>query len=154
MSACDNYTVITTLFLLQCKLPYTVNILTLGFSGCRVFPKQLVCSSFCSAVWCKQGLPKKKCPPVPRLIHYSEIPYYHYKTIKIFQQSSTLLSLKHTLCLRLNWPRSTQTGSKAGWLQGLVVSHKFFHSLTKPWCLWLRFFQQITCRLKIHLVSV
>lgn len=32
------------------------DILTFGFSGWRVFPKQLVCSSLCSAAWCKQGL--------------------------------------------------------------------------------------------------
>lgn len=62
------------------------------------------------------------------------------------------MSVRPTLCLRLN--SHTQAGSKAGGLEGLVVSHKFFHSQPKPRCLWLRLFQQITCKFQRDLVSV
>lgn len=62
--------------------------------------------------------------------------------------------VKPTLCLSLNGPSHTQTGCEAGRFQGFVVSHKFLHSLSKPRRLWLRLFQQITCRYWRELVSI
>lgn len=60
--------------------------------------------------------------------------------------TNTIKSVEPTLCLSLNWSSHTQTGGKAGRLEGFVVSDKFLHSLSKPRCLRLRLFQQVACK--------
>lgn len=115
---------------------------TMGFSGWRVFPTQLVCSSSCSAVGCKRVLPKKrpyhKRTLIIRVDHHLGLEKYEY--VSEINLRITIKSKGPTLCLSWNMSSYTKTGCKAGGLERLIVSHQFLHSLSKPWCLRLRLF--------------
>lgn len=117
--------------------------LTLAFSGWRVFPTQLVCSSSFSAVGYKQGLPEtNRTSFIKDASHADE-----NSTISTEMRRgrrSDVESVRPTLSLCLNGSSRTQAGGEAGGLQGLVVPHELLHPLPKPRSLGLRLFKQIT----------